>query len=208
MAIDFTAFTGNTQPTEVTPTQAGISLNLDKSNFLNLEKVEPGLTHVDMAAGWDTSVAGPAYDLDIANFLVWTDGKIHSANDVIFYNNKTAPGVTLLGDNRTGQGDGDDETIQINLNEVPANIQKIVCTVTIDKAVEKGQTFGMVNNSYVRLINRDTGRELCKFELKDNFSTETAIVFAELVRNDNGWTFHTIGQGKQADLNGLASLFQ
>ena len=161
-----------------------------------------------MAAGWDTSVAGPAYDLDIANFLVWTDGKIHSANDVIFYNNKTAPGVMLLGDNRTGQGDGDDETIQINLNEIPSNIQKIVCTVTIDKAIEKGQTFGMVNNSYVRLINRDTGRELCKFELKDNFSTETAIVFAELVRNDTGWTFHTIGQGKQADLNGLASLFQ
>ena len=137
MAIDFTSFTGNTQPTEVTPTQAGISLNLDKSNFLNLEKVEPGLTHVDLAAGWDTSVAGPAYDLDIANFLVWTDGKIHSANDVIFYNNKTAPGVTLLGDNRTGQGDGDDETILIDLSKISPNASEIVFVVTLTGQLKK-----------------------------------------------------------------------
>ena len=208
MAIDFTAFTGNTQPTEVTPTQAGISLNLDKSNFLNLEKVEPGLTHVDMAAGWDTSVAGPAYDLDIANFLVWTDGKIHSANDVIFYNNKTAQGVTLTGDNRTGAGEGDDEQIILKLDQVSSSVQRIVACVTIDKAIERRQTFGMVDNSYVRLVNKETDQELARFNLKGDYSTDTAVIFAELVRTDNDWAFHTIGEGKQGDLNVLVSLYQ
>lgn len=209
MAINFNTLTGDTSTVkEVTPVSQGISLNLEKNSILDLAKVEPGLKKVDMCAGWDVAVGGADFDLDISVFLLNSAGKITSASDVVFYNNKHVNGITLNGDNRTGAGDGDDEVISIDLDTVSSSVSKIVCCVTIDQAIARRQTFGMVNNSYVRLVNKDNGKELCRFELKDNSSTDTAVVFAELVRDNGSWVFHTIGEGKQADLNGLAAMFQ
>ena len=173
-------------PTEVAPAPAGISLNLEKNTVLDLAKASPGLTEAILAAGWDVARAGTDVDLDISVFLLNAEGKITGLQDVIFYNNKTAPGVTLTGDNRTGAGEGDDEQIILKLNEVSSSIQRIVACVTIDKAVERRQTFGM----------------------KGDYSTDTAIVFAELVRSGSDWAFHAIGEGKQGDLNAIASLYQ
>ena len=208
MAINFTSSGGEVStPTEVTPTQSGISLNLEKNTVLDLAKAAPSLNNVDLCAGWDIAVSGVDFDLDISVFLLNEAGKITSASDVVFYNNPVANGIQLNGDNRTGAGEGDDETITLNLQAVSPTVNKIVCAVTIDQALARRQTFGMVNNSYVRLVNKDTGSELCKFQLKDDYSTDTAVVFAELVRNGASWAFHAIGQGKQADLNGIAALF-
>lgn len=210
MAINFTNIGSDASaPVEVAPAPVpGISLNLAKNSILDLAKAAPSLSKVDLCAGWDIAMGGADFDLDISVFLCNAAGKITSGADVVFYNNKAVPGVTLNGDNRTGAGDGDDEIISIDLNAVAPSVNKIVCCVTIDQAVARRQTFGMVSNSYVRLVNKDNGNELCKFVLKDDCSTDTAVVFAELVRDGGSWVFHTIGEGKQADLNGLAAMFQ
>lgn len=207
MAINFTSMNNNTTPVEVSPVSSGVSLNLTKNSVLDLTKAAPSLNRVKLCAGWDVAACGSDFDLDISVFMLNNNGKITSGSDVVFYNNPSVRGVSLNGDNRTGRGDGDDETIDIDLNELASSIDKIVCCVTIDQAIARRQTFGMVNHSYVRLVNADTNKELCKFELKDNGSTDTAMVFAELVRNGNAWAFHTIGEGKNADLNGLAAMF-
>ena len=195
-------------PKEVAPAQPGISLNLEKNTVLDLAKAAPGLKEAILAVGWDVARAGGDADLDISVFLLNAHGKITSSADVVFYNNKTAPGITLTGDNRTGAGDGDDEQIILKLNEVSPDVQRIVACVTIDKAIERRQTFGMVDNSYVRLVNKETDQELARFSLKGDYSTDTAVVFAELVRSESDWAFHAIGEGKQGDLNVLASLYQ
>lgn len=195
-------------PTEVAPAPAGISLNLEKNTILDLAKASPGLKEAILGVGWDVARAGGDADLDISVFLLNADGKITSSSDVVFYNNKTAQGVTLTGDNRTGAGEGDDEQIILKLDQVSSSVQRIVACVTIDKAIERRQTFGMVDNSYVRLVNKETDQELARFNLKGDYSTDTAVIFAELVRTDNDWAFHAIGEGKQGDLNVLASLYQ
>lgn len=208
MAINFTTTPGTSTetPVEVTATP-GVTLDLNKGNVLDLAKASPGLSKVTLGAGWDVSGNGVDFDLDISVFLLNSANKITSGADVVFYNNKTSQGVTLSGDNRTGAGDGDDETITIDLNAVPASVTKIVAAVTIDQAVARRQTFGMVNNSYIRLVNSDTNAELARFTLKDDYSIDTAVLFAELVRVDGTWNFHTLGEGKQADLNGIAAMF-
>ncbi len=212
MAIDFSNLTSTTTtpvaPVEVTPAAPGITLNLEKNAVLDLAKVAPGLTNAKLCAGWDVSAGGAQFDLDISVFMLNSAGKITSGNDVVFYNHPEVPGVKLEGDNRTGAGEGDDETINLDLNAVNPAVAKIVCCITIDQAMARRQTFGMVNNSYVRLVNKETDQELCRFPLKDDYSTDTAVIAAELVRNGNGWAFHSIGEGKQADLNGLAATFQ
>lgn len=213
MAINFTSLSEDTQapvsaPVEVAPAAPGISLDLSKNSVLDLSKAAPGLTMVDLCAGWDISAGGADFDLDISAFLLNAAGKITSGSDVVFYNNKTVAGVNLNGDNRTGSGEGDDEVISINLAQVAPTTNKIVCCVTIHEAVARRQTFGMVNNSYVRLVNKETNAELCRFTLKDDYLTDTAVVFAELVRDGSNWVFHTIGEGVQADLNQLCTRFQ
>lgn len=211
MAIDFTSMgASNAAPTpvEVVPTTPNISLNLEKANLLDLAKAAPGLTKAALAASWDVSAAGPDADLDISAFLLHEDGKIHSANDVIYFNNKTAAGIALDKDNRTGAGEGDDETITIDLAALDPSIHKIVCCVTIADAVKNHQTFGMVANAMVRLVNTETNAEIARYQLKEEFTTATAVVFAELVKDNGSWVFHTIGDGIVADLNGIAARFQ
>lgn len=185
------------------------SLNLQKNDILDLTKKNPELEKVILGAGWDVATMGQDFDLDISAFLLNSNGKVGQVpNDVIFFNNKFADGVTLLGDNRTGAGDGDDERIQIDLNQIRNDIQKIVFIVTIHEAQSRRQTFGMVNNSYVRLLDaKNNEKEICRFNLKENGSTVTSVIFAELYRDGYEWYFKAIGDGKIADLNGMLGLY-
>ena len=195
-------------PTPVTMPSGAVTLDLTKGSILDITKRNPGLKHIKVGCGWDVAGMGAAFDLDVSAFLLGANGKISSGSDVVFFNNMSAPGVKLNGDNRTGVGEGDDETIEIDLSAVSATVSKIVICVTICDAVSRQQTFGMVSNSYVRLLDADQGdKDLCMFRLKEDGSTSTAVVFAELSRNGADWDFKAIGEGKQGDLNTLAALF-
>ena len=186
---------------------AGI-LNLNKNDILDLTKRNPGLKKVSLGAGWDIANNGLDYDLDIAAFLLDSNNKFNTVSNIIFFNNKEGQGISLAGDNRTGAGEGDDEVININLEEINPNIAKIVFVVTIHEAMAKRQTFGMINNSYVRLVDLEqNGKEICRFNLKENGSTATSVIFAELNRKGSEWQFKAIGEGKIADLNGILGIY-
>ena len=185
------------------------ALNLKKNDILNLTKKEPGLEKVVLGAGWDISLNGSTFDLDISAFLLGQNGKVNNVNeDVIYFNNMNSQGVKLCGDNRTGVGEGDDERIEIDLRQIKESVSKIIFVVTIFEAREKRQTFGMIDNSYIRLLDEKNGeKETCRFNLKENGSTATAVVFAELFKENNEWHFKALGDGKIADLNGILSLY-
>ena len=201
----FGNLTGNSNSTS----QTGGILNLNKNDILDLTKRNPGLKRVKLGAGWDISNNGFYFDLDIAAFLLDSNNKFNTVSNVIFFNNKEGQGISLAGDNRTGAGEGADETINIDLENINPNIAKIVFVVTIHEAMSKRQTFGMINNSYVRLIDLDQNeKEICRFNLKENGSTATSVIFAELYRSGSEWQFKAVGEGKIADLNGVLALYQ
>ena len=142
------------------------------------------------------------------NLLLDVNGKVGALENVIFFNNRVAPGIQLMGDNRTGVGEGDDEQIEIDLTQIHPIIQRIVFVVTIHDAVAKRQTFGMVQNSYVRLLNPLKGdQEICRFNLKEEGSTGTSVIFAELDRSAGDWQFKALGESKAADLNQVLALY-
>ena len=184
-------------------------LNLKKNDVLDLTKKNPGLDKVILGAGWDVATVGQDFDIDISAFLVGNNNKVNQIpQDVIFFNNKFGDGIYLEGDNRTGAGEGDDERIQIDLSQIRSDIQRIVFIVTIHEAQARRQTFGMVNNSYVRLLDaKNNERELCRFNLKEDGSTVTSVLFAELYKDGYEWYFKAIGDGKIADLNGMLGLY-
>jgi tellurium resistance protein TerD len=205
---DMNAAASAPAPTPAPMAPAGMTLDLSKNVVLDVTKRNPGLKRLVVGAGWDTSRSTTAIDLDVIAFACNANGKVTSTSNVVFFNNKSISGITLNGDNLTGEGEGDDETIDVDLSAVASDIQSIVFAVAIYDAVNRRQTFGMVNNSYVRLLDKESNnRELCHFILKDDYSTDTAVVFAKLVRNGSEWDFVTIGEGKQADLTGLLQLF-
>ena len=185
------------------------ALNLQKNDILDLTKKNPGLKRVILGAGWDVATMGQDFDLDIAAFLLNNNNKVaRIPDDVIFFNNMEGQGIRLEGDNRTGAGEGDDERIQIDLSMIRNDIAKIIFVVTIHNAQLKRQTFGMVENSYVRLLDAENDeKEVCRFNLKENGSTVTSVIFAELYRDGTEWRFKAIGDGKIADLNGILSLY-
>lgn len=209
MGINFNSMsTASAAPTPAPVVSQGMTLDLSKNTILDVTKRNPGLRNMVLGAGWDTSRSAQTVDLDIFAFALNANDKLSSVSNVVYFNNKVISGVKLNGDNLTGEGEGDDETMDIDLAEVSPDVQSIVFAVAIYDAVNKRQTFGMVDNSYVRLINKDAGdKELCHFILKDDYSTDTAVIFAKLVRNGSDWDFITIGEGKQADINGLVALF-
>lgn len=185
------------------------ALNLQKNDVLNLTKRNPGLQKVILGAGWDVANNGQDFDLDIAAFLLNGSGKVQNVPaDVIFFNNMQGRGISLAGDNRTGAGDGDDERINMDLSEIPDYVQSIVFIVTIHEAQAKRQTFGMVENSYVRLLDeKNNEKEICRFNLKEDGSTSTSVIFAQIYKNQGEWEFKAIGEGKIADLNGILGLY-
>lgn len=182
-------------------------LNLNKGDILDLTKKAPSLKNCILGCGWDVNVAGADnFDLDISAFMLDKNRRVvNPATDVVFFNAMQQRGVYLEGDNLTGSGDGDDERIHVSLDDIPANVNEIVFNVNIFEAARKRQTFGMVQNSYIRLLDADDGeRELCRYELKQNASNATAVTFAKLFRTNGGWSFEAIGDSMVvADLNQL-----
>lgn len=207
MGINLGSMIGSMRPN--TSDNGVNALNLKKNDVLNLTKKNPGLKKAILGAGWDVASIGQDFDLDIAAFLLDSNNKFNTVSNVIFFNNKAGRGITLGGDNRTGAGEGDDETINIELDNIDPSIMKIVFVVTIHEAMARRQTFGMINNSYVRLVDLEQSeKELCRFNLKENGSTATSVIFAELNRSGSEWQFKAVGEGKIADLNGVLALYQ
>lgn len=188
-----------------------MAVNLKKGQKVSLTKDNPGLHNVLVGIGWDVNQfdTGGAFDLDSSAFLVGEDGRITRQEDFIFYGNLKHPSSSVehLGDNRTGDGEGDDEQIKIDLFKIPENIAKIVFAVTIYEADERSQNFGQVANSYVRICNEETGEEILRYDLGEDFSIETAAVFGELYKNNGEWKFNAIGSGYQGGLGALCSSF-
>lgn len=188
-----------------------MAISLQKGQKIDLTKTNPGLTKVLVGLGWDTNKydGGADFDLDAAAFLLGENGKAQSDADFVFYGNlKHASGaVEHLGDNLTGAGDGDDEQIKIDLSAVPANIAKIDFTVTIYDHEARRQNFGQVSNAFIRVVNEATGEELVRFDLGEDFSIETAVVVAELYRNNGEWKFNAIGSGFSGGLAALCANF-
>lgn len=182
---------------------------LTKGQKVSLTKGNPGLTNVVVGLGWDVNQfdTGGSFDLDAAAFLVTDSGKISRTEDFVFYGNLSHPSgaVQHMGDNLTGEGDGDDEQIKVNLAAVPENISKIAFTVTIYEAEQRRQNFGQVNNAFIRIYNELTGEELLRYDLGEDFSIETAVVFGELYKNNGEWKFNAIGSGYQGGLAALCA---
>jgi len=188
-----------------------VAISLKKGQKVDLTKSNPGLVNVIVGLGWDTNKydGGAAFDLDAAAFLVQANGKVTSDNDFIFYNNpKDAAGsITHLGDNKTGEGEGDDEQIRIELSKVPATVEKINFTVTIHEAAERNQNFGQVSNAFIRIFDETTNEELIRYDLSEDYSIETAVVVAELYRNNGEWKFSAVGSGFEGGLTALCKNF-
>lgn len=184
-----------------------MAITLTKGANLSLSKEAPGLARIIVGLGWDVrSSDGAAFDLDASAFLLKNDGKVRSTSDFIFYNQlKSTDGcVEHTGDNLTGEGEGDDEQIKVNLASLPAEVDKIAITVTIHEAEARGQNFGMVNQAFVRVVNDDNGQEIVRYDLSEDFSVETALIFGEIYRHSGEWKFRAVGQGYRGGLAPLA----
>lgn len=192
-----------------------MAVSLSKGGKVSLAKVaadagiQGGLKNILIGLGWDTNrySGGAQFDLDAAAFLTGANGKVRNEKDFVFYNNLKGDGVEHTGDNRTGDGEGDDEQIKVDLTQVPSDVQKISFTVTIDQADVRNQNFGMVENAFIRLVDEGTGTELIRYDLTEDFSIETAIVVAELYRNNGEWKFNAVGSGFSGGLAALCGNF-
>lgn len=188
-----------------------MSINLSKGQRIDLTKTNPGLTKVIVGLGWDTNRydGGHDFDLDASAFLTDDSGKATQDLDFVFYNNLVHPSgsVEHTGDNRTGEGDGDDEQIKIDFSKVPANISRIAITVTIHDAEMRSQNFGQVSNAFVRVVNEDTNEEILRYDLGEDFSVETAVVICELYKHNGDWKFNAVGSGFSGGLAALCRNF-
>ncbi len=186
-------------------------ISLQKGQKVSLTKGNPGLKNVVVGLGWDVNQfdTGGSFDLDTAAFLLADTGRVSQPEDFVFYGNLTHPSgsVQHQGDNLTGDGDGDDEQIKIDLSQVPAHITRIAFTVTIYDADVRNQNFGQVNNAYIRIYNEATGEELLRYDLGEDFSIETAAVFGELYKHNDEWKFNAIGSGYEGGLAALCGNF-
>ncbi|SJM96182.1 tellurium resistance protein [Crenothrix polyspora] len=187
-----------------------MAISLSKGGNVNLSKEVPGLNKVLVGLGWDARATdGTAFDLDASAFLVKLDGKVRSDSDFCFYNNKVVAdgAVQHAGDNLTGAGDGDDECLKVELSKIPADLDKVVFSVTIHDAVTRKQNFGQVNRAYIRIVNEDGGQEIARYDLSEDASVETAMIFGEIYRVGADWKFKAVGQGFVGGLGPLAASF-
>jgi tellurium resistance protein TerD len=185
-------------------------VSLSKGGNVSLSKEAPGLTRILIGLGWDVrSTDGAEFDLDASVFLVDSSGRVRSDSDFIFYNNlkSTDGSVEHTGDNRTGEGEGDDEAVKVTLPGVPPEIAKLVVAVTIHDAAARQQSFGQVANAFIRVVNDDNGTEIARYDLSEDASTETAMIFGEVYRNANEWKFRAVGQGFAGGLAPLAKSY-
>ena len=180
-----------------------MAINLQKGQNVSLNAESPGINHLLAGLGWDTqSFAGAAFDLDVMVFLTDGNGKVLSDDHFVFYNNLKSPdgAVEHTGDNLTGDGDGDDETILVSLAAVEARVEKVIFTVSIHEAEQRRQTFGQVRNAYMRIVDKANGQEIIRYDLSEDFSIETSLVVAELYRRNGEWKFKAVGQGYKGGL--------
>lgn len=183
-------------------------VNLKKGGRVDLTK-GTGLNVAIAGLGWDTNRydGGKDFDLDLVVFMLGADGKCINDEHMIFYGSKNDPANSVVhsGDNRTGEGDGDDESCTITFASIPENVEKLVFCVTIFEAVERAQNFGMVDNCYVRIVNQETGTEECRYDLCEDFSTQTSVVFAEIYKNGGEWKLKAVGEGYEKELGALCA---
>lgn len=187
-----------------------MSVSLSKGGNVSLSKEAPGLSNILIGLGWDVrSTDGAAFDLDASCFLLNAEGKVRSDADFIFYNNlKSSDGsVEHTGDNLTGEGDGDDEAVKVDLSKVPAEVAKIAIAVTIHDADARRQNFGSVSNAFVRIVDSSNGTEITRYDLTEDSSTETAMIFGEVYRHGEEWKFRAVGQGFAGGLGPMARNF-
>lgn len=184
-----------------------MAINLTKGQKVDLTKGNPGLKKLMVGLGWDVNAfdSGADFDLDAAAFMLGDNGKCPTEKEFIFYGNLTHPSESVkhMGDNLTGEGEGDDEQIFVDLSKIPSNVSKVAFTVTIYEAESRGQNFGQVSNSFIRIVDESTGQELIHYDLGEDFSIETAVVVGELYKHNGEWKFNAIGSGFQG---GLAAL--
>lgn len=197
-----------------------MALSLQKGQNLSLLKTDPSITKALLGLGWDARPTdGHEFDLDASALLVGANGKVRSDNDFVFYNQMgdvTIDGknfdpdrasVMYQGDNRTGEGDGDDEQVIVDLAKVPADVERVIFTVSIYDAENRKQTFGQVSNAFIRLVNNATDKEIARYDLSEDYYSETALIFAELYRHNGEWKFKAVGQGFNDGLGGIARTF-
>ncbi|KIF74287.1 chemical-damaging agent resistance protein C [Streptomyces sp. 150FB] len=187
-----------------------MGVSLSKGGNVSLTKAAPNLTAVTVGLGWDVrTTTGSDFDLDASALLANAEGKVTNDGNFVFFNNLKSPdgSVEHTGDNTTGEGEGDDEAIKVNLAAVPADVDKIVFPVSIYEAESRQQSFGQVRNAFIRVVNQADNNELARYDLTEDASTETAMVFGELYRNGAEWKFRAIGQGYASGLRGIAQDF-
>ncbi|MDB1088031.1 TerD family protein [Streptomyces sp. ACA25] len=187
-----------------------MGVSLTKGGNVSLTKEAPGLTAVTVGLGWDVrTTTGADFDLDASAIALDAGGKAVSDRHFIFYNNLISPDQAIqhAGDNLTGEGEGDDEEIRVFLDGLPAEVDRVVIPVSIHSADERGQNFGQVRNAYIRVTNQTGGAEIARYDLSEDASTETAMVFGELYRSGGGWSFRAVGQGYASGLVGIAQDF-
>lgn len=182
-------------------------INLTKGQKVDLTKGNPGLKKLMVGLGWDVNAfdSGADFDLDASAFMLGDNGRCPTEKEFIFYGNLVheSESVKHMGDNLTGEGEGDDEQIFVDLSKIPANISRIAFTVTIYESEERRQNFGQVSNSFIRIVDEDSGQELIHYDLGEDFSIETAVVVGEIYKHNGAWKFNAIGSGFQG---GLAAL--
>lgn len=187
-----------------------MAISLTKGGNVNLSKDAPTLTQMAVGLGWNPRATdGQAFDLDAIAFLLKDDGKVRSDSDFIFFNNlKSADGsVEHTGDNRTGEGDGDDEIVKVDLTKIPADVTKVVFCAVIYDGQARNQNFGQVGDAYIRIVNSQGGSEVARYDLSEDSSTETAMIFGELYKHNGEWKFRAVGQGFAGGLGPLASSY-
>ena len=187
-----------------------MAISLTKGGNVNLSKEAPNLTNMAVGLGWNPRATdGQAFDLDAVAFLVNESGKVRADADFIFFNNlKSSDGsVEHTGDNRTGEGDGDDEVIKVDLSKVPADVSKVVFCAVIYDGQARNQNFGQVANAYIRMVNTQGDAEVARYDLSEDSSTETAMIFGELYKNNGEWKFRAVGQGFAGGLGPLAASY-
>lgn len=187
-----------------------MAISLNKGGNLSLSKTDPTLNNVIIGLGWDARPTdGQDFDLDASAFMLKNDGKVRSDADFIFYNQlrSSCGSIEHAGDNRTGAGDGDDESLILQLNKIPLDVERIAFTVTIHDADIRKQNFGQVSNAFIRVVNKDTNVEVARYDLSEDASIETAMIFGEIYRNNGEWKFKAIGQGYAGGLAPLARNF-
>lgn len=188
-----------------------MGIDLSKGSRINLSKEAPGLDKILVGLGWDGngSDTGSDFDLDASAFLVGTNGKTKVDTDFVFYKNLTSTDGSVIhqGDNLTGEGEGDDEKLNVLLSKVGADVQEIIFVVTIHEAEQRGQNFGQVTNAFIRIVDESTDKELAKYELDEDYSAETAVEFGKLYRKDGDWRFQAVGAGFNAGLQGFVDKY-